>query len=91
MDEGGCEFQKKRQMILEKARFEAQLACREYEWHMSIKVNVAPDLWICSLCPPSELSTVVLRSDPTVVCLFAVLAADHTSLSFSRVAFHPAA
>lgn len=46
MDEGGCEFQKKRQMILEKARFEAQLACREYEWHMSIKVNVAPDLWV---------------------------------------------
>ncbi|XP_005751065.1 leucine-rich repeat and calponin homology domain-containing protein 1 isoform X5 [Pundamilia nyererei] len=39
MDEGGCEFQKKRQMILEKARFEAQLACREYEWHMSIKRN----------------------------------------------------
>ncbi|XP_065817933.1 leucine-rich repeat and calponin homology domain-containing protein 1 isoform X6 [Labrus bergylta] len=36
-DEGGYEFQKKRQMILEKARFEAQLACREYEWHMSIK------------------------------------------------------
>ncbi|XP_003449595.1 leucine-rich repeat and calponin homology domain-containing protein 1 isoform X8 [Oreochromis niloticus] len=39
MDEGGCEFQRKRQMILEKARFEAQLACREYEWHMSIKRN----------------------------------------------------
>ncbi|KAM8856592.1 leucine-rich repeat and calponin homology domain-containing protein 1 isoform 6-T6 [Spinachia spinachia] len=37
MEEGGYEFQKKRQMILEKARFEAQLACREYEWHMSIK------------------------------------------------------
>ncbi|XP_074550524.1 leucine-rich repeat and calponin homology domain-containing protein 1 isoform X6 [Halichoeres trimaculatus] len=36
-EEGGYEFQKKRQMILEKARFEAQLACREYEWHMSIK------------------------------------------------------
>ncbi|XP_051259198.1 leucine-rich repeat and calponin homology domain-containing protein 1 isoform X7 [Dicentrarchus labrax] len=35
--EGGYEFQKKRQMILEKAKFEAQLACREYEWHMSIK------------------------------------------------------
>ncbi|XP_031136369.1 leucine-rich repeat and calponin homology domain-containing protein 1 isoform X2 [Sander lucioperca] len=35
--EGRYEFQKKRQMILEKARFEAQLACREYEWHMSIK------------------------------------------------------
>lgn len=26
-------------MILDKARFEAQLACREYEWHMLIKVN----------------------------------------------------
>ncbi|XP_051814796.1 leucine-rich repeat and calponin homology domain-containing protein 1 isoform X7 [Acanthochromis polyacanthus] len=37
MDEGGYEFQKKRQMILEKARFEAQLACREYEWHMSLQ------------------------------------------------------
>ncbi|KAM4561861.1 leucine-rich repeat and calponin homology domain-containing protein 1 isoform 4-T4 [Fundulus diaphanus] len=37
MEEGGYEFQKKRQMILEKARFEAQLACREYEWHMSLK------------------------------------------------------
>ncbi|XP_056245959.1 leucine-rich repeat and calponin homology domain-containing protein 1 isoform X2 [Seriola aureovittata] len=37
LEEGGYEFQKKRQMILEKARFEAQLACREYEWHMSIK------------------------------------------------------
>ncbi|XP_049450634.1 leucine-rich repeat and calponin homology domain-containing protein 1 isoform X2 [Epinephelus fuscoguttatus] len=37
MEEGGYEFQKKRQMILEKARFEAQLACREYEWQMSIK------------------------------------------------------
>ncbi|XP_027147090.1 leucine-rich repeat and calponin homology domain-containing protein 1 isoform X2 [Larimichthys crocea] len=37
MEEGGYEFQKKRQMILEKARFEAQLACREYEWHMSIQ------------------------------------------------------
>ncbi|XP_028991753.1 leucine-rich repeat and calponin homology domain-containing protein 1 isoform X9 [Betta splendens] len=36
-DDGGYEFQKKRQMILEKARFEAQLACRQYEWHMSIK------------------------------------------------------
>ncbi|CAL8266757.1 unnamed protein product [Lota lota] len=32
-----CEFQQKRQMILEKAHFEAQLACRQYEWHMSIK------------------------------------------------------
>ncbi|XP_061924743.1 leucine-rich repeat and calponin homology domain-containing protein 1 isoform X3 [Entelurus aequoreus] len=31
---GGCEFQRKRQMILEKARFEAQLAWRRYEWHM---------------------------------------------------------
>ncbi|XP_067371263.1 leucine-rich repeat and calponin homology domain-containing protein 1 isoform X3 [Channa argus] len=37
VEEGGYEFQKKRQMILEKARFEAQLACREYEWHMSIQ------------------------------------------------------
>ncbi|XP_069568186.1 leucine-rich repeat and calponin homology domain-containing protein 1 isoform X5 [Brachyistius frenatus] len=37
LEEGGYEFQKKRQMILEKARFEAQLACREYEWHMSIQ------------------------------------------------------
>ncbi|XP_029936127.1 leucine-rich repeat and calponin homology domain-containing protein 1-like [Myripristis murdjan] len=37
MAEGGYEFQKKRQMILEKARFEAQLACQQYEWHMSIK------------------------------------------------------
>ncbi|XP_047226614.1 leucine-rich repeat and calponin homology domain-containing protein 1 [Girardinichthys multiradiatus] len=37
MEEGGYEFQKKRQMILEKARFEAQLACREYGWHMSLK------------------------------------------------------
>ncbi|XP_036965304.1 leucine-rich repeat and calponin homology domain-containing protein 1 isoform X9 [Acanthopagrus latus] len=37
MEEGGYEFQKKRQMILEKAKFEAQLACREYEWHISIK------------------------------------------------------
>ncbi|XP_037343855.1 leucine-rich repeat and calponin homology domain-containing protein 1 isoform X5 [Pungitius pungitius] len=36
-EEGGYEFQKKRQMILEKARFQAQHACREYEWHMSIK------------------------------------------------------
>lgn len=26
-------------MILDKARFEAQLACREYEWHMLIKVK----------------------------------------------------
>ncbi|KAJ3592708.1 hypothetical protein NHX12_007835 [Muraenolepis orangiensis] len=32
-----CEFQQRRQMILEKAHFEAQLACRQYEWHMSIK------------------------------------------------------
>ncbi|XP_068428146.1 leucine-rich repeat and calponin homology domain-containing protein 1 isoform X7 [Clinocottus analis] len=39
MEEGGYEFQKKRQMILEKARFEAQLACREYEWHMSMQRN----------------------------------------------------
>ncbi|XP_061827764.1 leucine-rich repeat and calponin homology domain-containing protein 1 isoform X2 [Nerophis lumbriciformis] len=31
---GGYEFQKKRRMILEKARFEAQLAWRRYEWHM---------------------------------------------------------
>ncbi|XP_041856833.1 leucine-rich repeat and calponin homology domain-containing protein 1 isoform X2 [Melanotaenia boesemani] len=37
MEERGYEFQKKRQMILEKARFEAQLACREYEWRMSVK------------------------------------------------------
>ncbi|XP_027878767.1 leucine-rich repeat and calponin homology domain-containing protein 1 isoform X6 [Xiphophorus couchianus] len=37
MEEGGYEFQKKRRMILEKARFEAQLACRDYEWHMSLK------------------------------------------------------
>ncbi|XP_042281421.1 leucine-rich repeat and calponin homology domain-containing protein 1 isoform X6 [Thunnus albacares] len=37
LEGGGYEFQKKRQMILEKARFEAQLACQEYEWHMSIK------------------------------------------------------
>uniref|UniRef100_A0A671VDY2 Leucine-rich repeats and calponin homology (CH) domain containing 1 n=1 Tax=Sparus aurata TaxID=8175 RepID=A0A671VDY2_SPAAU len=37
MEEGGYEFQKKRQRILEKAKFGAQLACREYEWHMSIK------------------------------------------------------
>ncbi|XP_077583793.1 leucine-rich repeat and calponin homology domain-containing protein 1 isoform X2 [Stigmatopora nigra] len=34
---GGYEFQKKRQMILEKARFEAQLAFRQYELHMSVK------------------------------------------------------
>ncbi|XP_056281160.1 leucine-rich repeat and calponin homology domain-containing protein 1 isoform X6 [Pseudoliparis swirei] len=38
-EEGVYEFQKKRQMILEKARFEAQLACQEYEWRMSIKRN----------------------------------------------------
>ncbi|KAM3862100.1 leucine-rich repeat and calponin homology domain-containing protein 1 [Diretmus argenteus] len=37
MAEAGYEFQKKRQMILEKARVEAQLACQQYEWHMSIK------------------------------------------------------
>lgn len=50
MEGGGYEFQKKRQMILEKARFEAQLACQEYEWHMSIKVNAAsnPRLWALS-------------------------------------------
>ncbi|XP_029981324.1 leucine-rich repeat and calponin homology domain-containing protein 1-like [Sphaeramia orbicularis] len=36
-EEGGYEFQKKRQMILEKARFEAQLACQEYECYMSIQ------------------------------------------------------
>ncbi|XP_045898461.1 leucine-rich repeat and calponin homology domain-containing protein 1-like [Micropterus dolomieu] len=45
MEEGGYEFQKKRQMF-EKARFEAQLACQEYEWHMSIKVNLAPYHWM---------------------------------------------
>ncbi|TNN74082.1 Leucine-rich repeat and calponin y domain-containing protein 1 [Liparis tanakae] len=39
VEEGVYEFQKKRQMILEKARFEAQLACRQYEWRMSIKRN----------------------------------------------------
>ncbi|XP_037542638.1 leucine-rich repeat and calponin homology domain-containing protein 1 [Nematolebias whitei] len=37
MEEAGYEFQKKRQMILKKARFEAQLACRQHEWHMSLK------------------------------------------------------
>uniref|UniRef100_A0A1A8RCG9 Leucine-rich repeats and calponin homology (CH) domain containing 1 n=1 Tax=Nothobranchius rachovii TaxID=451742 RepID=A0A1A8RCG9_9TELE len=37
MDGGGYEFQKKRQMILEKARFQAQLAYRQYEWHMPLK------------------------------------------------------
>ncbi|CAG5865360.1 unnamed protein product [Menidia menidia] len=37
VEESGYEFQKKRQMILKKARFEAQLACREYEWHMSVQ------------------------------------------------------
>lgn len=46
MEEGGNEFQKKRQMILEKARFEAQLACQEYEWHMLIKVNLALNHWM---------------------------------------------
>jgi len=46
MEESGYEFQRKRQMILEKARFEAQLACREYEWHMSVKVNAAAVLWM---------------------------------------------
>lgn len=62
-------------MILEKARFEAQLACREYEWHMSIKVNIArgaaPSLG--GECP--ELFSVVSPSKLTVsliVCLFAV-------------------
>ncbi|XP_017291744.1 leucine-rich repeat and calponin homology domain-containing protein 1 isoform X6 [Kryptolebias marmoratus] len=37
MEEGVYEFQKKRQMIVEKARFEAQLAYRQHEWHMSLK------------------------------------------------------
>ncbi|XP_028292168.1 leucine-rich repeat and calponin homology domain-containing protein 1 isoform X3 [Gouania willdenowi] len=39
MEEGAFEFQKKRQMILKKAKFQAQLACQEYEWHMSVKQN----------------------------------------------------
>ncbi|XP_021453278.1 leucine-rich repeat and calponin homology domain-containing protein 1 isoform X3 [Oncorhynchus mykiss] len=33
--EGGFEFQKKRELILERARLEAQLACQQYETHMS--------------------------------------------------------
>ncbi|XP_010878346.1 leucine-rich repeat and calponin homology domain-containing protein 1 isoform X2 [Esox lucius] len=32
---GGFEFQKKREFILERARLEAQLACQQYERHMS--------------------------------------------------------
>ncbi|KAI9534526.1 hypothetical protein NQZ68_012759, partial [Dissostichus eleginoides] len=35
--EGVCEFQRKRKMILQKARAHTQLACREFEWHMSVK------------------------------------------------------
>nr|XP_061799749.1 leucine-rich repeat and calponin homology domain-containing protein 1-like [Nerophis lumbriciformis] len=49
---GGYEFQKKRQMILKKARFEAQLAFRQYEWHMSIKrLDQSPGI------PPSPSSS----------------------------------
>ncbi|XP_042175660.1 leucine-rich repeat and calponin homology domain-containing protein 1 isoform X6 [Oncorhynchus tshawytscha] len=33
--EGCFEFQKKRELILERARLEAQLACQQYETHMS--------------------------------------------------------
>ncbi|XP_035605442.1 leucine-rich repeat and calponin homology domain-containing protein 1 isoform X1 [Oncorhynchus keta] len=33
--EGGFEFQKKRELILERARLEAQIACQQYETHMS--------------------------------------------------------
>ncbi|XP_041700557.1 leucine-rich repeat and calponin homology domain-containing protein 1-like isoform X5 [Coregonus clupeaformis] len=33
--DGGFEFQKKRELILERARLEAQLACQQYERHMS--------------------------------------------------------
>ncbi|XP_071002206.1 leucine-rich repeat and calponin homology domain-containing protein 1-like isoform X2 [Oncorhynchus clarkii lewisi] len=33
--EGGFEFQKKRELILERARLEAQLACQQYETHIS--------------------------------------------------------
>ncbi|KAJ4921429.1 hypothetical protein JOQ06_021237, partial [Pogonophryne albipinna] len=36
-DEGVCEFQRKRKMILQKARAHTQLACREFELHMSVK------------------------------------------------------
>lgn len=67
MEERGYEFQKKRQMILEKARFEAQLACREYEWRMSVKVKAAADLWMWALSHQRELSSVVLPSEPTCV------------------------
>ncbi|KAM4561859.1 leucine-rich repeat and calponin homology domain-containing protein 1 isoform 2-T2 [Fundulus diaphanus] len=66
MEEGGYEFQKKRQMILEKARFEAQLACREYEWHMSLKrEDGSPATGLPSLSsPPFGLKprSVFLRS-----------------------------
>ncbi|XP_058477075.1 leucine-rich repeat and calponin homology domain-containing protein 1 isoform X3 [Solea solea] len=49
---GGCEFQRKRQMILDKARFQAQLAYREYEWHMSIKRgDVPPAVRLSSFSP----------------------------------------
>lgn len=55
-----CEFQQKRQMILEKAHFEAQLACRQYEWHMSIKVTIAARQ---SVCPPPRPTSEAVFAD----------------------------
>ncbi|MBN3322801.1 LRCH1 protein, partial [Atractosteus spatula] len=37
--DGGLEFQKKRELILEKARLEAQLACQQFERQMSRQVT----------------------------------------------------
>lgn len=59
MEEAGYEFQKKRQMILEKAHFQAQLALQQHEWDMSLKVKVAADLGMKAVYPPIAILSVI--------------------------------
>ncbi|XP_048834186.1 leucine-rich repeat and calponin homology domain-containing protein 1 isoform X6 [Brienomyrus brachyistius] len=39
ISDGGLEFQKKRELILERTRLEAQLACRQFERHVSHQMH----------------------------------------------------